>query len=263
MINVVLADWMGYPLYRRKKIKNRVIECGVGRLLEMMKRFEAGKHFECTLIINTDQQRPSQPSILPRLQLRKQKSNCAQSYQHLLEKYPFIKKILFRENIGMDIGSYNCGLNYLRRQNFDGDVLFMNSSVTGPNSDHWLRKYHDFFHQDQNVGLVGISLNSQNTCVADRPFRPHVQSFFLYSSMPILNEAFPLGLTGRKIDATRQKDELVIEGEIRLSEKILALGYSIGSYAFPDFIYKIGAEWRIPHGDLRFTKQFRHLANKI
>ena len=118
----------------------------------------------------------------------------------------------------------------------------MNSSLRGPHADDWLARYHALFHEQDDIGLCGITLNAMK--VSDSlPELPHVQSFFLYTSMRVLREVFPEGLYQ---GALSSKKEAVLRGEIAISQAILRHGYAIRCSAFPEFIYRPGKAWEIP-----------------
>jgi hypothetical protein len=161
----------------------------------------------------------------------------------------------------MDIGAYDCGYRYLKRRGFDGDVIFMNSSVSGPDRDGWLSDYSSLFHSHPALGVVGISMNSHDTNRGSPEFDPHVQSFFLYSSMDRLKEVFP-----RHLPETRrgyQKLDLIAKGEIGISREMLRAGYGIACRAFGDDVYFSGDLWKWERGDPSHSKELRGEANKI
>jgi len=242
-ITIVLIEWMGYPLRRKKTLGKNKFKCGLGRILKNMDKYKAGTEFNCILIVNIDE------------------NNKKQRYNKLAEKYSFISNIFFRDNQGFDIGAYNYGYQYLKQQNYEGDILFMNSALQGPSHDNWLIKYKDLFHMEEKMGLCGITVNSHNTNMLEKPFMPHVQSFFLYSNISVLKEVFPSSLSGSEI--IKDKNKLINEGEVGISQKILDAGYGICCSSFPGFIFRKNGEWTIPEGDIRFDKDFKKFINRI
>ncbi len=60
----------------------------------------------------------------------------------------------------------------------------------------------------------------------------HLQSFFIYTSMPVLERVFPNGLCDPKAAHDQSKDALVTQGEIGLSQKVLAAGFGLRSASF-------------------------------
>ena len=276
-VKIILVEWAAYPLYRNKMVDASVVRCGLGRMLDGMRRFDPGLPIDVTVIINgaAEELRASQapgsgedasPGMLGALRglVRKQHalrlSHRIRTYEGLAAKYPFIDAVHFRDNVGQDFGAYDYGYQLLQRQGHEGDVLFMNSSVAGPHEHGWLLKYRGQFHRHPNVGLCGIGLNSHDTSDGDGPFAPHVQSYFLYTNMKVLEHA--IGPRLFDVDA-RDKLDVIRHGEIGVSERVLDAGYSITSPAFPEFAYRRGDAWSIPWGDLRFSRRSRIPINTI
>jgi hypothetical protein len=243
-VKIVLADWAGYPLFRQRTLWTHRIECGSGRILENMERYQAGVPFDVILVING-----------------KDPFNPASAYQALSKRHAFIEKVLFRDNTGFDIGAYNHGFQLLKNSQYQGDVLFMNSTLEGPSHDGWLLKYQKLFDQHEHTGLCGISMNSHNTNADRWVFMPHVQSFFLYTTMQVLQHVFADALCGAEVVDNRQT--LIAEGEIGISQNILRAGYGIACLAFEDFFYTENGSWDVPEGDLRTKAEFREFANRI
>ena len=227
------------------------MKCGLGRVLHNLHKYDAGLEFEIVLVINKQNRK--------RFWFKRQ--NNESTYLCLKNIYPSLKEVYFRNNDGFDIGAYAFGLKKLQLTGYEGDVVLMNSSVSGPSQSGWLLKYHSLFHSAPDIGLCGCSLNSRNTNITPAPFMPHVQSFFLYSKMKIFQDLFPQGLSGANIQD--DKIQLILEGEIEISTRILNSGYSICCSSFPNFLYRNGDKWTIPEGDFRCMKEYSHLANCI
>ncbi|MDD3906131.1 MAG: rhamnan synthesis F family protein [Candidatus Omnitrophica bacterium] len=248
-VRIVLNDFIDYPLRRRKAIFRRKFWCGIGCLLENMSRFKAGADFKVILVINSS----GGPEMKEKKLL----------YSSLRRKYPFILDIIFRDNSGFDFGAYDAGYRYLKATGYSNDIIFMNSSAIGPSDDHWLSQYSDLFHdKPKNIGLCGISLNSHTTHLEKKEFKPHVQSFFIYTSMNVMSRVFGDSLA-ETVPALSEKLDIISAGEIGFSWKVIEAGYGITSKLFKDFVYYKDAEWTVPCGDMRFTKKYNHLANHI
>lgn len=243
-VKIILNDFAGHPLYRKKHIFNTIIDCGLGNLLENMEKYKAGVDFEVILVVNQCT------------------ADKRQTYVALKEKYPFVKEALFRDNDGRDIGAYNEGYQYFKKTDYNGDVVFMNTSARGPYHDFWLLKYAYLFHKTMDIGLCGISLNSAPPDRKDSElFVPHVQTFFVYTSMRVLRDVFSDVLPGANLTL---KEDLIWGGEIKLSRRVLDKGYGICSKMFERFVYYKGGKWTIPKGDIRwYNPVFNQLANKI
>lgn len=275
-VKIILVEWAAYPLYRNKQVDNRVVRCGLGRMLDGLRRFDPGLPVDVTVIINAagdvagsdSEPGSSQPpdglrGQLARLRAVQREFALARrlhAYSRLPEKYAFIEAVHFRDNKGQDFGAYDLGYQLLQRQGHRGDVLFMNSSVSGPHEHGWLLKYREQFCRHPNVGLCGIGLNSHDTSDGDGPFAPHVQSYFLYTNMKVLEHA----IGPRLFDAEgRDKLDVIRNGEIGVSERVLDAGYSITSPVFPEFAYRRGDAWSIPWGDWRYSRRHRLPVNTI
>ncbi|MGH1485101.1 MAG: hypothetical protein ACRBCI_02700 [Cellvibrionaceae bacterium] len=265
-VKIVLVEWMGYPLYRNKQIGAHTIKCGLGRLLENIQKLDAGVDFDCRVIVNEHNNKQTLTSLIGKQKLLRKfflnnsKTNSIEKFDHVFQKYPFIEKVTYRQNIGQDIGAYDFIYRQLMEENYTGDILFMNSSVRGPHENGWLKKYQDLFNRHENTGLAGITLNSYYS-TRKKSFDPHVQSFFLYSNMQILKDVFPDGIYNGQTG--EEKRDLIINGEIGISRKVLDKGYGISCSAFPEFCYKKDDEWTIPFGDMRFNDQYKDLTNLI
>lgn len=277
----MLVEWAAYPLYRNKIVDKHTVRCGLGRMLDRIRRYVAGVPIDVVVVINGADEAgataakqsdrmlssPQWPSGLrakvERLLRRERELRVARrirAYAALPRRYPFIEAVHFRGNQGQDFGAYDFGYQLLRHQGHRGDVLFMNSSVSGPHEDGWLLKYREQFRRHPNVGLCGIGLNSHDTTDGDGPFAPHVQSYFLYTNMEVLERA----IGPRLFDAsTKDKVDVIRRGEIGISERVLDAGYSITSPTFPEFAYRRGGAWSIPWGDLRFSRRHRIPVNTI
>lgn len=229
-VKIILNDFSDFPLFRQKHIYQDVIQCGIGNLLRNMMQFDAGMSFEVILIINEKTKRDRE------------------KYTVLKTRYPFIGKIIFRDNIGFDFGAYNRGYQYLKEIGYDDYVVFMNSSARGPYKDYWLLNYSSLFSTRENIGLCGASLNSHTTHLNETRFNPHVQSFFMFTSMQILRNVFVDHLPAAYLVAA-SKMERITKGEIEFSNKILLKNYGICSILHKRFIYYRDCDWKISYGD--------------
>jgi len=256
-IKIIITDWDGYPLQRKKNVGGDIVDCGIENSIKNMSEMKCDRVLKVHLVINSSANKWKY-KLFPS---KRGELTSKEQYYLLKEKYPIIEKISFRNNVGMDIGAYDLGLKELMKSNYHGDVVFMNSSVAGPSKNHWLTTFQTIFNSRDCTGLVGVSLNSHNTNLKPPEFKPHVQSFFLYSNTEVLYRVFSDGLPGAKVNDDKKR--LIAEGEIGISTAILEAGYSISSSIFPTFNYKAGEDWTAPTGDIRFSKEYGHLANKI
>lgn len=264
-VKIILVDWIGYPLQRRRRMGRNKHICGLGPLLKNLQTYEPGIGYDLMLIINSVLQESKPifrqfPALIKRRQ-RQIKRRKAR-YLKLKQQYQIISTLIFREsNLGKDIGAYDFGFNELKKEGYTGDVVMMNTNIRGPSENDWLINYYKLFRKHQNTGLCGVSLNSHDTTQTPPVFDPHVQSFFIYSTMEVLKKAFPNILPGADFDV--EKDKLIQTGEIGISRTILDMGYGIVASMFPEFHYKKEQEWSLQEGDLRQLKQFDKRANKL
>jgi len=294
-VKIVLVEWAAYPPQRDKLVGQQMVRCGLGRTLENMQRHAPGMPAEVLVVINAapelagqrserqpasgkpaqGKQSRGQPSKgkwrrrlkrLLQLQGQLRMARRLRGYAQLPRQYPFVQAVYFRGNQGQDFGAYDLGYQLLQSQGYDGEVLFMNSSVAGPHRDGWLLEYRQQFRRHPDVGLCGIGLNSHDTSVEPSPFAPHVQSYFLYTNMRVLKHALGERLFDRheRVEPEQQdKLEIIRHGEIGVSARVLDAGYSITSPRFPEFAYRRGNAWSIPPGDLRYSPRHPLPANTI
>jgi hypothetical protein len=276
-VKIVLVEWAAYPPQRDKLVGHQMVRCGLGRTLENMQRHSPGMPANLLVVINAAADGDGDTELprgkwtgrlhrLLRLHRQRQLQQRLRAYARLPRKYPFIDTVRFRSNHGQDFGAYDFGYQLLQRQGYDGEVLFMNSSVAGPHRDGWLLEYRRQFRRHPQVGLCGIGLNSHDTSREPSPFAPHVQSYFLYTSMRVLKDAVGERLFDRheRVDPEQQdKLEIIQHGEIGVSARVLDAGYSITSPRFPEFAYRRGHAWSIPRGDLRYSPRYAVPANTI
>ena len=286
-VKIVLVEWAAYPPQRDKLVGQKVVRCGLGRMLQNMQRHDPGMPAEVLLVINAapepeldgsqTQGEPSQVQgfagrwrsrmrSLLQLHAELRMARRLRGYAQLPRRYPFVDEVHFRGNQGQDFGAYDLGYQLLQRQGYDGEVLFMKSSVAGPHRHGWLLEYRRQFRRHPDVGLCGIGLNSHDTSREPSPFAPHVQSYFLYTSMRVLQHALGERLFDwhdRVAPEQQDKLEIIRHGEIGVSSRVLDAGYSITSPRFPEFVYRRGNAWSIPRGDLRYSPRYALPANTI
>lgn len=247
---------MGYPAVRSKTLPRRsgIVHCGFAPLLQTFQDLQSGVDFELTFVVNRQNAQLGDD-------IAGSRRWSEDEYSELVDRFSFIREVVFRPNLAADIGGYDFGYRRLRERGFSGDVLFINSSVAGPKDHGWLKKYHDLFRKRPDTGLCGTAVNMI-------PFQghatlQHVHSWFLYSSMPVLEKIF----AGRLIDdltVFRTRKDLILHGEIAISQAVLKAGYSICCSAYPELSFREGGKWEYPFRlGWRSDPAFIHLANTI
>lgn len=267
-VKIILMEWAAYPPQRDKIVGKQKVRCGLARILEGMRRYDAGLPHDVIVVINAAGSTVSQgdgAGVVRRWKERREQQRITERlhrYSELPHQYRFVQTVCFRDNRGQDFGAYDFGYQLLQGQGHQGDVLFMNSSVAGPHEHGWLAKYREQFYRHPNVGLCGIALNSHNTSHEPSEFAPHVQSYFLYTNMSVLKNSVGERLLGAEAHGGDKLD-IIRQGEIGVSQRVLEAGYGITSAAFPEFAYRNGDAWSIPTGDLRYSRQHQLPANTI
>ena len=100
----------------------------------------------------------------------------------------------------------------------------MNSACIGPLTHNWLDIYQELFHQDDTTGAVGATYCANNISIKSQVLEPHLQSYFLYSNMAVINHVFPDQLP---YPESVNKIDIIKKGEIEFSNQLLSFGYSI------------------------------------
>jgi len=263
-VRIILVDWMGYPVKRRRRMGRRKFPCGLDRVLQNFDRHSAGVKFDVYLIINgVKEYVPTLRDLIrvfPPMGKDQWSKTKTEGYKGYPSKYPFLRKVLFRSNEGRDIGGYNYGYSLLKEEGYNSDVIFMNSNVRGPFDSGWLLKYYNLFRKWSDTGACGISLNSHFRTKKVYDFQPHIQSFFIYTSMRVLRIVFPGDLPGASVLG---KEELIRNGEVGISQEIIKAGYGICASTFENFQYKKDKDWKIPTGDIRQHPEFSETANLL
>ncbi|MBT5856386.1 hypothetical protein HOH87_07135 [bacterium] len=229
-MKLIIIDWAGYPLFRNKDLLLYRLSCGLAPLFKSMDTMDAGTPFSVTLVINDG--RPEQQAI----------------YKRLMDRYDWITDLLFRDNVGQDFGAYQAGYQSCLDEGYDGEIAFLNTSIKGPVTDGWLLAHHNAFNAKTNLGVYGLSMDSHYGIPANI-FSPHVQSYFLYTTISILKSVFPEGLPGIK---ETDRKQIINKGEVGFSSAMLNAGYGISCAQYPDLIYRKDDPWTYPVGSGRF-----------
>lgn len=236
--NVLIGihDWAGYELKRKKTVNNIEFDCGLEYQLSRFSNYKGSYKTNISLTISDyDENRNG-------------------------KKYTGLNPIAV-SNTGMDFQGYA----YTIQSNTDAEncyVLLMNSSVDAKQVD-FLDNYIAFLEQNPHVGLLGISYSARMyQTVIRNNFTPHVQSFFLLTTLNVLKEV--IDYNGGKFPGSdvSHKRMLIRSGEIRLSKIINKLGYQLAiiteeqkPFIFPKtegWFNTAYSKWELPMGEYRF-----------
>jgi lipopolysaccharide biosynthesis protein len=137
---------------------------------------------------------------------------------HYTERSPELEnladRVICRENLGFDFGSWQAGLESLEAATFD-EVVCTNSSIYGP-----LWPIERVFESEaaRTADLWGMTISQQR--------QRHLQSYFMGMSRKLLDSP-----TGRSlwsdIQPFRDKAEVITAYEIRWMDRCLADGFDV------------------------------------
>jgi hypothetical protein len=244
-IKVCIHEWGGYNEERIKKVRDiKPFSCG---LKHQIKRFEDASNslfVDLTITISDFQ----------------------------LFNYNFDKKykILSVSNTGMDFSGYNAFYQNIKNED-NKFVVLTNSSVNSFQST-FLDRYIQYLENNPTVGLLGVSYNTsiRQSFICNN-FNPHLQSFFLLTTIDVLNEvvSFNKGFPGCNISNKRL---LIRKGEVALSNIVMNLGYDLACVLENGDVFKFNKNcksdngrlsWEFPFGDYRYLVDKPNAINPI
>lgn len=227
VVKVCIHEWGGYDLSRKKHIKSiKPFECGIKAQLL---RFNSGNN--------------------PRVDI-----TVTMSDSHLSRELDWIKSrcnhFISVENTSMDFSGYGTFYEKIKNEG-NSYIILTNSSVNNMQSS-FLENYVSYMDSHPNVGLMGISASSKyyHTLIRNN-FNPHIQSFFILTTISVLNEI--VEYNGGKFPGKNctNKHLLIRLGEVELSRIALKLGYNLAvvyKNQVTEFNY---SAYPLPLGDLR------------
>ena len=203
-IYMCIHEWGGYQGKRLKKIKSITpFEVGLDYQLDRIDKYRGEIPLNLTITM-------SNPELYG--DLDKLASKC--------------DNLIFVPNEGMDFAGYSAFYDTIRKKK-NAYVILSNSSIN-KESEECLESLIDYFKTNDDIGLLGISSSSKyyHTLVRNN-FNPHIQSFFLLTTIKVLNElvasnggVFPgVGETNKHL--------LIRRGEVHLSKLVMGLGYKL------------------------------------
>lgn len=203
-IYVSVHEWGGYALSRRKKIRGvREFVCGLQGQLERFRNYKGKYKIDLTVTL-------SDPSLYKELDVVKKQ----------------VDRILFVPNEGMDFAGYKVFYERIKKQS-NAFVILTNSSVNAIVED-FLDDYIEYMIQNPDVGLMGISYNTKcYQSLIRNNFTPHLQSFFLLTTVEVLKEMVKLNRGVFPGAGITHKLLLIRKGELAFSTLIMNLGYSL------------------------------------
>ena len=124
-VKVVLVDWMGYPLFREKRLGPRSFRCGLGGLVRNIEPDNAGVPFDCTVVVNRRPETFGWVNHVPgirRILLNRPETNSRSKYDWFLRSYPCVAQTVYRDNRLQDIGAYDDFYRQLKDDGYTGHV---------------------------------------------------------------------------------------------------------------------------------------------
>lgn len=227
-IYVCIHEWGGYKGHRIKKVKKiRSFECGLDYQLDRFKKEKLSNDIELIVTLSDSH-------------LYKNIDNLKTKCDHLFEV----------SNQGFDFSGYSFFYNYIRNKP-NAYIILTNSSVNKIISP-FLKNYIDYMNNNPDVGLLGISCNKRfYHTFAFNNFNPHLQSFFLLTTIDVLNQAVHLNMDQFPGSKETNKHLLIRNGEVKLSSLILQLGYKLAVVTPEDVIKFDYTYYPFPNGDIR------------
>jgi len=238
-IHINIHEWGGYSDVRKKRIKNTdEFTCGLKAQLE---RFKYGTE-------NVQKKLYLTVSDIGLLKNRKQIENDVDVLESV-------------SNYGMDFSGYAKFYEMIKDKP-NAYVLLSNTSINAIQVN-FLDDYRDYMEKNPDVGMMGISYCSKTMQTLLRNnFNPHLQSFFLLTTIDVLNQIvfennnkFP----GKGIIYKRL---LVKKGEIAMSKLTQKLGYNLAVSLENGSVFKFGKNnffdngfnrWELNYTDVRLS----------
>lgn len=248
-IRVNVHEWGGYQMVRKKRIKeNPEFTCGLKFQLERFNHLK--KDFDIFLNVTL-----SEPELHQDLAFIKDHSD------HL----DFVK------NAGMDFSGYSFFYEKIKELP-NSYVILTNSSVNKIETD-FLKDYIRYMEENLDVGILGVSYSSKKfqTLVRNN-FSPHLQSFFLLTTTQVLKEIVEKNKGLFPGSNIAHKLLLIIQGEVKISQIALQLGYNLAVTLENKKICKFGVNsrfdngykrWSLRTGDVRLTVKNPNIINEI
>ncbi len=248
-IYINIHEWGGYNYERKKEIKNiKSFVCGLKYQLIRFKRNQC----KYKKILNV--------TISDHTKFRYLDEVLEQGYH-----------VDFVSNNGMDFSGYDFFYNKIKTKP-NAFVILTNSSVNKEQT-LFLNDYIHYMENNTDVGILGVSYcaKKMQTLVKNN-FTPHLQSFFLLTTINVLNEIVEANnnkFPGAGID---HKLMLIRKGEIKFSSLAMKLGYNLGVTLENGSVIKFGKNskfdngykrWSLKNTDVRMFVQKPNLINEI
>jgi hypothetical protein len=242
-------EWGGYPLRRKKTIKNgSTFECG---LLYQLSRFKFPvSDYKVNLTVTMSD---------------------IENHTDLAYVQANADLVVGVSNAGMDFSGYSD--HFDRIKHLPNSYVILSNSSVDKDQKPFLQGYIKYMEDNPDVGILGISYSTKiyQTFVRNN-FNPHLQSFFYLTTIDVLSEI--VKKNGGKFpgDKIQHKLLLIRNGEVRVSKIALQLGYHLGFVQENGGVYKFGINnrldngfnnWKLPFGDVRQINKYPNRINQL
>ncbi len=242
-VYVCVHEWGGYPIIRRKTLKEGItFICGLKAQLMRYEQERKNRLVELTVTMSD--------------------SNKCKDLDYIKKHSDNLIEV---SNVGMDFSGY-ASFHKRIRGNLNSYVILSNSSVE-ISQDNFLDGYIKYMENNPDVGILGISYSTKMyQTLIRRNFTPHIQSFFLFTTIDVLNEIVENNQGHFPGENISNKRLLIRKGEIGLSTLALKLGYNL-AVVFPTtgkpFKFVNQSQWDKPLGDIRLKIDCPNRINPI
>ena len=219
IVKVLIHEWGGYAPIRTKQIKNKTIfTCGLEYQLMRFLNYKGNYKIELTVSLSD-----------------------IEKYKYAEQLNDKVKHILPVSNMGYDFSGYSSFLKNIKGDE-DSYIILANTSVNAIQTN-FIDDYIEYMNKNLDVGILGVSYSTKCfQSLIPYNFHPHLQSFFLLTTKNVLDEI--VEANGGKFPGVgiMYKLLLIREGEIKLSEEALKLGYALGVVLENGSVFKFKKE---------------------
>lgn len=248
-VRLCIQDWVCYENIRYKTLKNGAsYKCG---LTQQDKKFESNKY-----------------SISKNLYISGTEQEHNLFFDNKIKNTDFHNyKISKTNNELLDFSSYKYFYSTLNK-NENEILIFCNSSVSTEFNYPIIDKYLDYFNENRDVGVMGISSNTRDQqSLIFNNFSPHIQTLFFITTTFVLNDILKLNnnLFPGENSTLYNKYSIIQNGELKLSKLALKLGYSLAVIDQFGDVYKFNKKkkyinnsnrWQLPKLDMRVVSMY-------
>jgi hypothetical protein len=177
-----------------------------------------------------------------------------------------IHAVIWKGNVGRDFGSADACLKWIARAARPDDyVMVRNRSAYGPTSGDWYRAYVSQYRRHAGTGLVGSTINLIGHPKISRDgLSPHVQSY-VYLSEWRRFAALLADDRGYPGSRCTERLDLIEQGEIGLSKRVMESGLRISSLYWPEYAWGSGdaIEPSLPRADIKSEAREVPLSHRL